>query len=69
MQTSLTAYQADIILTTEKDYVKLIGPALEDLVSALPFYYLPIEVCFLFGQQEAFDKNLWTALNHKKTNY
>jgi tetraacyldisaccharide 4'-kinase len=69
IQESFYQHKADVILTTEKDYVKLVQPALKSLVATLPFYYLPIEVCFLFGQQEDFDKNMWNALNHKKTNY
>jgi tetraacyldisaccharide 4'-kinase len=69
MQENLVHYQADVILTTEKDYVKLMQPVFETRVAALPFYYLPMEVCFLFGHKEEFDKYLWQALNHKKTNY
>jgi tetraacyldisaccharide 4'-kinase len=69
MQKTLEQYQADIILTTEKDYVKLIQASFTDLIKPLPFYYLPIEVRFLFGEENAFYKNLWQAINHKKTNY
>jgi tetraacyldisaccharide 4'-kinase len=69
MQKKFTSYQADVILTTEKDSVKLMQPGLRELVAPLPFYYLPIEVCFLFGQREDFEKNLWKALNHTKSNY
>ncbi len=69
MQKKLEQYQAEVILTTEKDYVKLMQEGFEDLVPRLPFCYLPIEVCFLFGQKEDFDKNLWKAINHKKNYY
>jgi len=41
-----------MVLTTRKDAVKLLAPALKQLVSGLPFFYLPIEVTFLAGQQE-----------------
>ncbi|WP_346822001.1 tetraacyldisaccharide 4'-kinase [Rapidithrix thailandica] len=36
-----------VILTTEKDAVKLQDSSLDTFVSDLPFYYLPIEVYFL----------------------
>jgi tetraacyldisaccharide 4'-kinase len=39
-----------ILLTTEKDMVKLRTPELETLLAGLPIFYLPIEVYFLAGQ-------------------
>jgi tetraacyldisaccharide 4'-kinase len=42
--------QVSYILTTEKDSVKLIGFA--DMLKDLPIYFLPIEVCFLGGEEE-----------------
>ncbi|MDO1445110.1 tetraacyldisaccharide 4'-kinase [Rhodocytophaga aerolata] len=69
MQKNLEQYGADVILTTEKDYVKLMQAPFADLVEPLPFYFLPIEVRFLFGEEDAFYKNLWQAITHKKTNY
>ncbi len=44
-----------IILTTEKDMAKLTDPVFENFTSALPFFYLPIEVEFVKGGKE-FDK-------------
>lgn len=44
-----------ILLTTEKDYVKLSNRQFEEALGHLPFYYLPIEVYFL-KHQEKFDK-------------
>ncbi|NEM98856.1 tetraacyldisaccharide 4'-kinase [Pontibacter burrus] len=38
-----------IILTTRKDAVKLMDKALQTIVSELPIFYIPIEVCFLEG--------------------
>lgn len=40
------------VLTTEKDYVKLIGPELREMAAQLPLFYLPIEVFFLERQPE-----------------
>jgi tetraacyldisaccharide 4'-kinase len=59
-------YRADVVITTEKDYVKLMQTQFADLVGQLPFYYLPIEVRFLFGQEADFCKNLWKAISHEK---
>lgn len=35
------------LLTTEKDMVKLLDPALKELLSTYPVFYMPIEVYFL----------------------
>ncbi|MDE1192623.1 MAG: tetraacyldisaccharide 4'-kinase [Arachidicoccus sp.] len=42
-----------IIITTEKDAVKLKG--FNNQLSALPLYILPVEVFFLFNEKEKFD--------------
>ena len=44
-----------ILLTTEKDFVKLGNDAFAKVLGELPFYYLPIEVYFL-NRQAAFDQ-------------
>ncbi|OJJ19248.1 tetraacyldisaccharide 4'-kinase [marine bacterium AO1-C] len=44
-----------ILLTTEKDFVKLGNAAFAELFKEIPFYYLPIEVYFL-NRQAAFDQ-------------
>jgi tetraacyldisaccharide 4'-kinase len=60
-------YQAAQILVTEKDYVKLLHPDLSAQISALPIWYLPIEVCFLFGEGQAFyEKVLKILPRHSK---
>lgn len=56
---------AKMILTTEKDSVKLVPfkQQLEDL----PFYILPIELDILFRQKEDFDQTILRYINnHKK---
>lgn len=44
-----------ILLTTEKDFVKLGNKVFEKTFENIPFYYLPIEVYFL-DRQAAFDQ-------------
>ena len=46
-------HNASVVLTTEKDYVKLSRLALPP---GMAFYYLPIEICFLFDAQASFDQ-------------
>jgi tetraacyldisaccharide 4'-kinase len=41
-----------IILTTEKDYVKLADKKFEAILSPLPIYYVPIEVYFLEDEEK-----------------
>lgn len=35
------------VITTEKDYVKLAGPKLNDIMRRLPLFYLPVEMEFI----------------------
>ncbi len=46
-----------IIITTEKDAMRLSDAALLSHINKLPFYYLPIEVYFINNQNE-FDQNI-----------
>ena len=56
MQATLAKYQSQdaVIFTTRKDAVKLIAPALAEMVKQMPFFYVPIEVAFL-AEQAAFE--------------
>ncbi|QNL50384.1 tetraacyldisaccharide 4'-kinase [Olivibacter sp. SDN3] len=45
-----------IIVTTEKDAMRLLDPKLITLLSNIPIYYLPVEVAF--HSQESFDKSV-----------
>lgn len=47
--------QDHILITTEKDMVKLIAPEFKEMISGLPFFYVPIEVYFL-KCKEKFDE-------------
>ncbi|MCU0442798.1 MAG: tetraacyldisaccharide 4'-kinase [Bacteroidia bacterium] len=52
------AFPESIIVTTEKDSVKMNDPEIRQLLSNLPLYYLPIGVDFLFNQEQAFKQVL-----------
>ena len=49
------------LITTEKDMVKLLDPALQELLSTYPIFYLPIEVAFL-ADKEKFDALVMNSL-------
>ncbi|QHT71281.1 tetraacyldisaccharide 4'-kinase [Rhodocytophaga rosea] len=55
--------QAKHILVTEKDYVKLMHPDFAAQISRLPIWYLPIEVCFLFGEGQDFNEKVLNSLS------
>lgn len=46
-----------IIVTTEKDAMRLRNPELEEAIRPLPFFYLPIEVMF-HNDKEKFDQTI-----------
>ncbi len=45
-----------VLLTTEKDAMRLIDPSLSSVLKGMPVYYIPIEVAFHFGEREKFDR-------------
>lgn len=45
-----------VLLTTEKDAMRLIDPSLANALKDMPVYYIPIEVAFHFGEREKFDR-------------
>jgi tetraacyldisaccharide 4'-kinase len=45
-----------VLITTEKDAMRLLEPSLLLLFKGIPVYYLPIEVSFHFREKEKFDK-------------
>lgn len=47
-----------IIVSTEKDYQKILQSSFAYLLKDLPIFYLPIEVSFLEGDGEVFDKKI-----------
>lgn len=52
------AFPKAIIVTTEKDSVKLHDPEIKPLLSTLPLYYLPIGIAFLFNKEQSFKQLL-----------
>ena len=47
-----------IIITTEKDYQKLLQSAFIEKISPLPLYYLPIEIAFSSSDENAFNDTI-----------
>jgi tetraacyldisaccharide 4'-kinase len=47
--------QSKILLTTEKDYMRLRQESLLEVLSGLPVYYVPVEVSFHDPDREVFD--------------
>jgi tetraacyldisaccharide 4'-kinase len=45
-----------VLITTEKDAMRLLDPSLLLLLKGIPVYYVPIEVSFHFREKEKFDK-------------
>ena len=53
-----TAEKGDgvVVITTEKDAVRLRDGHIRDLTDTLPIFVLPVQVKFLFGDEERFNK-------------
>jgi tetraacyldisaccharide 4'-kinase len=55
-----------VIITTEKDSMRLDNPLLKPLLNNLPLYYVPIEIDFHEDDKEKFDKLVFNYIeNHK----
>ncbi|MEO0310590.1 MAG: hypothetical protein RIQ89_247 [Bacteroidota bacterium] len=52
------AGQNKIIITTEKDAMRLMHAELGAVVSSLPFFYLPITIAFHHNEKEKFDQTI-----------
>ncbi len=68
INTILSTYQQHIqkqplIITTEKDAMRLKSNQWASLIQTLPIYYLPIEIDFIGAQKELFDKEIRKMLN------
>jgi tetraacyldisaccharide 4'-kinase len=55
-----------IIVTTEKDIMRLRKPELEDSLRNLPVFYLPVQVAFHHNEQDKFDQRI---LNYVRKNH
>ena len=51
-----------IIVTSEKDAMRLQKPEIEQLLSELPVYYLPIKTEIMFQEEKAFEKIIHSTL-------
>lgn len=47
-----------LIITTEKDIMRLSLPEIKEQIEELPIFYLPIEVCFHGNDKEEFDNKI-----------
>lgn len=54
------AAENKIILTTEKDAMRLEKPGIRELLSDLPLFYIPIEVAFHDKESDEFDQQILT---------
>jgi len=54
-----------LIITTEKDIMRLSLPNILNEIQKLPIYYVPIEICFHNNDKKEFDSHI---LNYVKTN-
>ena len=57
-----------IIVTTEKDAMRLRNPDLEEATRALPIFYLPVKVAFHQNDKEQFDSTVLTYARQNQTN-
>ncbi len=58
-----------IIVTTEKDAMRIKGTSLMNFFVDLPFFYLPIEVKFHKKEKNKFDKQIIDYVRKNKTNH
>ena len=54
-----------IILTTEKDAMRIEDPEFLNMIGNLPVYYVPIETAFHAGDKEEFDKQIFDFIRAK----
>lgn len=57
-----------IIVTTEKDAMRLRNPELEEITRTLPIFYLPVQVFFHHNDKEEFDTIVLNYARQNKTN-
>lgn len=47
-----------LLITTEKDAMRMLNPEVKDLAAELPIYYMPMEIDFHNGDKKIFDETL-----------
>jgi tetraacyldisaccharide 4'-kinase len=58
-----------LLVTTEKDFMRLKNPDIWDLVVNLPIHYVPIEIDFHDGDKQAFDRQILDYVKKNKRNH
>jgi len=58
--------QKKVIITTEKDAMRLRTPELADYINSLPFYYIPMEMDFHGDDRETFEKLIFQHVAKNK---
>ncbi|MCC6690052.1 MAG: tetraacyldisaccharide 4'-kinase, partial [Bacteroidia bacterium] len=51
-----------IIITTEKDSMRLSKSLITETIHHLPLFYIPMETTFLFGEGELFNKQVFAHI-------
>jgi tetraacyldisaccharide 4'-kinase len=60
--------QKKILITTEKDVMRLRIPDLSAILKTMPIYYIPIEVDFHGDDKQSFDKSILDYVEENKRN-
>jgi len=58
-----------LLITTEKDYMRLRKPDIWELAVNLPIHYIPIEIDFHEGDKEEFDRQILDYVKRAKRNH
>jgi tetraacyldisaccharide 4'-kinase len=57
-----------LIVTTEKDIMRLRKPELEEALRNLPVFYLPVEVSFHHNEQDKFNQRILNYVRKNQSN-
>ena len=57
-----------IIVTTEKDIMRLDKPGLREILQGLPLFYIPIEICFHDKDEEEFNTQILDYVRRNQVN-
>ena len=60
--------QKKILITTEKDVMRLRIPELNDILKTMPIYYIPIEIDFHGEDKQSFDQTILKYVEKNKRN-
>lgn len=57
-----TISYAKVVITTEKDAMRLLDPILREYLNGIPVYYLPVQVVFQDSDKKKFDRMVFSFL-------